>query len=163
MNITYTLKMPTPAKAAVQSIVEVEIDNPGARAKIEALQATMDALPQVDIPLQHFFAKGLYARQGIVKRGTVVVGAIKKISHINIISSGDVSIFTEEGERRITGAATMVAAPGTKRVAYAHEDTLWTTIMGTDETDVAVIEETLLAKTYEEYQAYCNQLQIQES
>lgn len=149
---------PSPAP----SIIEQEMDSPLARAKIDALQAAMDLCEQVEIPLQHFFAKGLYARQGIIKKGTVLIGAIKKISHLNIITSGDISIFTEEGTKRITGPMTLVSAPGTKRVGYAHEDTVWTTIIATDETEIDRIEETVLAKTYDEYLAYCHQLEHKE-
>lgn len=157
MKVTYSgdLRCRAPQSAA---IVEQEVDSPEARAKIDALLADMLKMPQVDIPVKHFFAKGVYARQGTIKKGTLLIGAIKKISHINIITSGDISIFTEEGERRITGPAMMVSPPGTKRVGYAHEDTVWTTIIGTDETEVEKVEEEVLAKTYEDYLAYCGHL-----
>lgn len=151
------------APPASTSIHEREVDSPEAREKIDALLGYLMQQPQVEIPLQHFFAQGVYARQGVIKKGTLLIGAIKKISHINIITSGDISIFTEEGEQRITGPATMVSAPGTKRVGYAHEDTVWTTIIGTDQTEVEKVEEQVLAKTYEDYLAYCNQLKALEA
>lgn len=139
----------------VGNIIESEVDSPEAREKIDKLLAIMLAAEQVEIPLTHFFAKGVYARQGIIKKGTIIVGHYKKWSHINIISSGDISIFTEQGDRRITGPATMVAAPGTRRVGYAHEDTIWTTIVGTNDTTVEDVEENFLAKTYEDYLVFC--------
>lgn len=146
------------APTASTIIQEREVDSPKAREKIDALLGHLMEMPQVEIPLQHFFAQGVYARQGVIKKGTLLIGAIKKISHINIITSGDISIFTEQGEQRITGPATMVSAPGTKRVGYAHEDTVWTTIIGTDQTEVEKVEEQVLAKTYDDYLAYCKQL-----
>lgn len=159
INVSYSIDiLPAAIAPKVARITEHEVDSPEARAKIENLQAAIMVAPQVEIDVEHFHAKGLYARQGVIKKGTVLVGHIKKISHLNIITSGDISIFTEEGIVRITGPATMVAAPGTKRVGYAHEDTVWTTIIATDETDVAKIEEQVLAQSYEEYVAYCNQL-----
>lgn len=171
MNITYTFNLqsrssdPVQAEypASVARIDEHEVDSPEAREKIDVLLAHLTAMPQVEIPLEHFFAKGLYARQGVIKKGTLLIGAIKKISHLNIIISGDISIFTEEGEHRITGPTTMVSAPGTKRVGYAHEDTVWTTIIATTETEVEKAEEQVLAKTYEDYLAYCNQLKALEA
>jgi hypothetical protein len=163
VNFTYSInapRQPIPRSIAGR-IVEREIDSPEARAKIEALQVHLLAGEQIDIPLEHFFANKVYARQGIIKKGTVIIGHIKKCSHINIISYGDISIFTEEGEKRITGPATMIAAPGTKRVGYAHEDTMWTTIIGTEETEVEKVEDEVIAKTYEEYLKYCAALQIE--
>jgi hypothetical protein len=157
-NFTYSIPaLNSPAKKPAR-IVEHEVDSPVARAKIERLQEVMLACPQVEIDVEHFHAKGLYARQGVIKKGTVLVGHIKKISHLNIVISGDISIYTEEGIQRITGPATMVSAPGTKRVGYAHEDTTWITIIATDEVDVDKIEEQVLAQSYDEYIAYCNQL-----
>lgn len=143
-------------------IVEHELDSREARDKIDHLQTIVETMPQTMPELSHFFAKGLYARQGVIKKGTLLIGAIKRFSHVNIIS-GDISIFTAEGEIRITGQqCVMVAAPGTKRVGYAHEDTAWTTIISTDETDVSKIEKEVLAQTYEDYVSYCNQLQNEE-
>jgi hypothetical protein len=44
----------------------------------------------------------------------------------------------------------MVSRPGTKRVGYAHEDTIWTTIHATEETDMEKVEKELIAADYEE-------------
>ena len=141
-------------------LIEKDISNLDYREKIEALQKQVESLPQVMPELKHFFAHGLYARQGIIKKGTVLIGAIKKYSHINIITSGDISIFTESGETRITGATTIVSQGGTKRVGYAHEDTIWTTIISTSETEIEKAEEQVLCKTYDDYVAYCNELKL---
>ncbi len=147
---------------SISVIHEREVASEELRGRIDAAQAALDLCEQVEIPLQHFFAKGLYARQGVIKKGTLLVGAIKKISHLNIIVSGDISILTEEGVQRITGPATMTSAPGTKRIGFAHEDTVWITIVATEETEVERVEETVLAKTYEDYLAYCRQLEFKE-
>jgi hypothetical protein len=44
----------------------------------------------------------------------------------------------------------VVSPPGVKRLAYAHEESIWATIHGTDETDVDKIEEQFIAKDYSE-------------
>ncbi len=149
--------------AGSSQIIEKEVENLEYREKIEALQREVDLLPQVLPELSHFFAHGLYARQGVIKKGTILIGAIKKYSHINIITSGDISIFTESGEHRITGATTLVSAGGTKRVGYAHEDTVWTTIISTNQTEVEKAEEEVLCKTYEEYLDYCSKIKLLEA
>jgi len=125
------------------------------REKIEALQKAVLELPQAMPELEHFFAHKIYARKGIIKKGTILVGAIKKYSHINIIVYGDSSVFTEDGEARIKGHTVLVSQGGTKRVIYAHEDTLWITIISANETEPEKIEEEVLCKTYDDFLEYC--------
>lgn len=107
----------------------------GARAKVHALEAQMLALPQVDLEVVHHFAKGVYARELRIPKGTVLTGAIHKFENLNILSKGDLTVLTENGPQRVRAPFTVVSPPGTKRAAYAHEDTIWTTVFGTDERD----------------------------
>lgn len=123
------------------------------RGKILALEDAMRQMPQVEIPPVHYFSKGLYAREIFIPKGTLLTGKIHKTEHLNIISKGDISVVTEEGTKRIQAPFTMVAKPGTKRVGYAHEDTVWTTIHATEETDLEKIEHELIAPTFEDFEA----------
>ncbi len=130
----------------------VEENLPGTtmRQKIMRLESAMTEFQQIDIPPVHYFAKGLYAREIFIPKGTLLTGKIHKSEHLNIISLGDISVMTEEGIRRIRAPFAMISKPGIKRVGYAHEDTVWTTIHATGETDLDKIEEELIAKGYEE-------------
>jgi uncharacterized protein (UPF0548 family) len=69
---------------------------------------------------------------------------------MTVISQGEVSVLSIDGVMRVKAPFTFVASPGVKRVVYAHEDTVWTTIHGTDETDLEKIEEEFIAKSYDE-------------
>ena len=125
------------------------------RAKLYALQAAVATLPEVDMPLQHVFAPGAYARTIFIPAGSVIVGKIHKHQHLNILSMGHVTVFTEGGgEEDLQGPLTMVSPAGTKRAVYAHTDTVWTTIHLTNETDLEKIEDHVIAKTYEEYEQF---------
>jgi hypothetical protein len=121
------------------------------REKILALEAEMSKADQVIIRPVHYFAKGLYAREIFVPKGVLLTGKIHRTEHLNVISKGDISVVTEDGTKRIKAPFTMVSQPGTKRVGYAHEDTVWTTIHATEETDVDKIEKELIAPTYEDF------------
>jgi hypothetical protein len=44
---------------------------------------------------------------------------------------------------------TFISAPGTKRVVYAVEDTVWTTVHVSNETDLDKLETQLIAPTFE--------------
>ena len=120
------------------------------RQKIDRLEQVMLSLPQFEIEPKHYFADGLYAREIFVPKGTTLTGKIHKTEHLNIISQGDISVMTEHGIKRIKAPYTMVSKPGTKRVGYAHEDTVWTTIHASPERDLDKLEALLIAPTYDE-------------
>lgn len=127
----------------------------GARKQLFDLQSTVCDLPEVDCPLQHVFAPGAYARTIFIPAGTVIVGKIHKHQHLNILSKGEVTVFTEGGgKEELSGPLTMVSPPGTKRAVYAHTDTVWTTIHLTEETDLDKIEAHVIAPTYEDYERF---------
>lgn len=121
------------------------------REKIDHAEALMKEHGHViEIATTHYFAKGTYAREIFIPKGTLLTGKIHKTEHLNIISKGDISVMTEHGPMRVQAPFTMVSPPGTKRIGYAHEDTVWTTIHGTEETDLEKLEEQLIATDYEE-------------
>jgi len=113
----------------------------------------------IELKFNEYFSKGVYARELLIPKGTVLTGHIHKYQNLNIMSQGELSISTENGVIRVKAPYTVVSPPGTKRLAYAHEDTIWTTIHGTDETDVDKIEEQFVAHSYEEYLSFANQIE----
>lgn len=119
-----------------------------ARQKILALQDELGKLPQVEIVTTHHFSKGLYAREIFIPKGTILVGKIHKYQSLNILSQGDITILTEFGARRVRAPYTVVSPPLTKRIGYAHEDTVWTTVHATDETDLEKLEDELICPTF---------------
>ena len=102
-------------------------------------------------PLVHRFADNVYAREILLPAGTIVIGKIHRYGHLNIVSKGHVSVLTEDGVEELHGPMTFISKPGTKRVVYAHEDTVWTTIHGTRHTDPDRVEEDIICKTFAEY------------
>ena len=105
---------------------------------------------QVEVPIWHYFSKGVYAREMFAKKGTFIVGKIHKFQNLNIISKGEVSILSIEGVKHLKAPSTFVSVPGVKRVIFVHEDCVWTTIHGTNETDLEKIEEEVIVKSYAE-------------
>lgn len=131
------------------------LTNPETRAmlreKIAEVESAMLTIPQVEVPIVNHFSKDVYAREMFVPRGTFLVGKIHKYQNLNIISKGEVSFISIDGAVRVKAPHTFVGSPGAKRVIYAHEDTVWTTIHGTDETNVSRIEDEFIATDYEDF------------
>lgn len=114
------------------------------RAQIVALERHLLDMPALELEPVHHFAKGIYARELRIPAGTVLTGKVHRTEHLNVLSSGDITVWTEDGMKRLQAPATMVSRPGTKRVGYAHTDTVWITIHGTNETDLDALEAELI-------------------
>lgn len=132
------------------------------RSKIEGMETFMLAQPQVECPVRHYFSQGVYAREITIPAGTILTGKIHKYEQLNILSKGDISVLTDEGVRRVQAPFAIVSPPGTKRIAYAHEESVWTTIHGTDLTDVEKIEEAFIAQTDAEYLSFREALMVED-
>ena len=125
------------------------------RKGIMQLQEYMQTLESTleNCTLRHIFAPGSYAREMTIPKGTLIIGKIHKHAHLNIISQGKVRVATEFGPVYFEAPYTFVSEVGTKRAVYALEDTIWTTIHVTEETDLVKIEDYVIAKSYAELEA----------
>lgn len=121
---------------------------------VEKHLLSLGTTESVEFELKHRFIEGVYARELFIPKGTLLTGAIHKQAQVNIISAGDISVLTAEGVIRVQAPYTIISPPGVKRLGYAHTDTVWTTILHTNERDVAVIEDTLIAKSFADFDQF---------
>lgn len=117
-------------------------------------------MPQVELPVRHFFSPGVYARELTIFAGHVLTGAVHKFEQLNILSSGTMRLLTDDGFRDVSAPFTVVSPPGTKRIALAITDCVWTTILATTEKDIPSIEKAFVCKTEEEYLEWHSQYQL---
>lgn len=108
------------------------------------------SLPSESCPLKHVFAPGCYLREITMPKGMLVIGKIHKHAHGNVLSKGRCKVITEQGIKELIAPCTFVSEPSTKRLVYVIEDTIWTTMHVTDKTDLAEIEQEIIAKDYSE-------------
>lgn len=123
------------------------------RDEILLFEQELRKFEALDLPLQHTFAPGSYARTIAVPAGTFAVGKIHKHAHLNIVSRGLVTVVTEFGRETIDARGLPViftSQAGSKRVVYAHTDVVWTTVHLTESTNLADIEREIIASDYEE-------------
>lgn len=133
---------------------DLDLSRDEIRSLIDELQSRAVEIEKqgggVEAPVKHHFSKGVYAREMFIPKGAFVIGKIHKHQNLNILSKGDLSVLSVDGIMRVKAPFTIVSGPGVKRAVYAHEDCIWTTIHGTDETDVDKIEEIFIAKSYDD-------------
>lgn len=111
----------------------------------------------VSIPVEHYFSHGIYARQIFIPKDTVVVGELHKYPQLNVLLAGDISVMIGDHIERIKPPFVVCSPAGTKRIAYAHEDTWWLTIHATEDKNVGRIEKHFIAKTEQEYLDFIEQ------
>lgn len=113
------------------------------RERVNRLEQSMLSVPQVDCPVRHYFAPGLYAREIRIPKGTVLTGAIHKTENLVVLSAGRLRLVTDDGTIEIAAPHTMTCKPGMKNAALALEDSVWTNFFPTTETDTDKLVELL--------------------
>jgi hypothetical protein len=106
-------------------------------AELESLLLTV---PQVDLSTANLIHAGMCARTIFIPAGVMLTGALTNLDNI-CITSGDITVTTDDGTVRFTGYHVLPATKGNKRAGIAHADTYWTTVWKTDLTDITEIED----------------------
>lgn len=112
------------------------------------------------VPLTHcsYFAPGVYVRELLIPAGTALHGARHKTDHL-VMFDGDITVWHEGHEVRLTGRHTLVSHAGAQRIGRAHADT-W--CMGVfpnpdNETDERVLEARFVENSE---QLQCNRMPV---
>jgi hypothetical protein len=131
------------------------------RQEVTALETEMKKLPQVEIPVAHFFSKGLYVRAVSIPKGAVTVGKIHKHECISILAKGERSTLVNGKIVRVSAGFIQVTPPGFKRASFTHEDSVWVTAHATEERDIAKLEDELVCDTERDYQDFCRVIEAE--
>jgi hypothetical protein len=99
-------------------------------------------------PLKHTFADGLYIREIFMPKGQVISTGIHKKEHPYFIMKGEISVLTENGIEKIKAPYTGITKPGTKRLIYIHEDSVWITVHATDKKNPEDVLNDVVAKDF---------------
>ena len=152
-----------------ESKFDLSLNRKEFREIVTELQEKIESLPEALIgdteeylkvcPLKHTFVDGAYVREIFLPKGMLFVTKIHAKTHPYFVMRGCASVLTEEGIVQITAPFAGITKAGTKRVIYTHEDTVWITVHATNETDLAKIEEEIIAKTFDDMD---NVIELQE-
>lgn len=118
---------------------------------VDEIEVAMQGYKEVECPLVHRFTPSMYIREIFMPAGSLITSKLHRTEHPFTISKGAVSVLTIEGgyikdELLLEAPYTGITKPGTRRVLYIHEDTVWTTYHynESNETDVSKIEERII-------------------
>lgn len=111
------------------------------RAKVERLEAALLTAPQVDCPVRHYFAPGLFAREVTIPAGTCAIGVVHKTENIVVLASGRVRILTDNGPIEVQAPHVRTVKPGQKNAVFAIEAAVWINFFPNpdNETDINVL------------------------
>ena len=105
---------------------------------------------------KHSFADGIYIREMRMKQGQLGFSAIHKHSYGFFLLSGVLASSKEEGVEEFIAPCYIVSPRGAKRVVYAIEDCVITTVHAnpTNTQDLKKIEEINVVFNWEDYEEY---------
>lgn len=142
-NIISVVPSASDAKAAIRALV-LPPEKLTWPEKVEVVMKELGKLPQLECPLKHYFAPGVYIREITMPEGAIIIGKIHKTEHFNIIQSGAVSLIHEDHTEFLEAPLTFVSKGGVQKVLYIHKETVWSTVHVTEERDLDRLEALLI-------------------
>ena len=105
---------------------------------------------------KHSFANGVYIREMRMKQGQLGFSAIHKHSYGFFLLSGVLASSKEEGIEEFIAPCYIISPRGAKRIVYAVEDCVITTIHAnpTNTQDLREIEKNNVVFSWEDYEEY---------
>jgi hypothetical protein len=123
------------------------LQEPISPADIEKVAQELLKHPQIEMPVQHHFAPGVYTREIFMPAGIFVIGHRHKTEHLNVVLSGRATVYYEGVVEEIKAPYIFKSGVDAQKVLFIHEDMRWATIHPTQETDLQVLEEMLIDKS----------------
>jgi mannose-6-phosphate isomerase-like protein (cupin superfamily) len=99
----------------------------GQKEAIYRLEEQLLMLPQVDMPVEHVFCDGLYARTMHIPAGTCLTGAVHRYESFFVVRKGQLIVTTDNGPKLLQAGDMSVTKVGAKRAGIAVTDVEVTT------------------------------------
>ena len=93
-----------------------------------------------------------------MKAGSAVIGAIHNHLHVWFLLTGRLAVATEELVEEYIAPCYVLATPGSKRVIYAMEDSIFVNIHKnpTNTQNIEELENEIVSKNFKQYEEYIN-------
>ena len=139
-------------------ILELEKKLLGSAHKEGVVSNNGEIVRSEKFPLKHSFADGVYVRQMGMKKDSVVVGAIHNHLHVWFLLTGSLAVATEDSTEEFIAPCYVLAKPGSKRVIYAIEDSIFVNVHKNPKNikNIERLEKEIVSLTFEDYEEYIN-------
>lgn len=131
-------------------------------SKVMQLEGVMRGMQQLELPTEHYFADGMYARVLPRPAGTVIVGKVHKREHFYICTKGSVQVYMDDEVKTLNAGDILVSKPGTKRAVFALEDSVCMTVHRTRKRNLERIEKELIEDDPLALFDFSNKLKVKE-
>ena len=123
--------------------------------KLEAIEGRLLELGWKDLPATHHFADGVYFREGVIPKGSLILGHAHRHEELTVFFSGKLLLCVDGQTKLVVGPKVVKTAPGVRKVGYVVEDVRGGNIFPNPDnlTDVKLLEDRVFAKS-ETYKAW---------
>ena len=128
------------------------------KQKIASLLAIMqtsyenNSLVELDVPIDHYHAEGLYGRRMYAPANTLIISKVHCSQQFTIALKGKCRVLDQDGNKYdIEAPSVFVTEKGTQRAIYCYDDVEWITVHASDSTDIDEIEERIFCDSFEEF------------
>lgn len=137
-----------------------EPDLPPGREAVLRFEAAVANMPQVELPLRHFFVKGVYVKEITIPKDHVLTSYIHTQDCVSTMAKGKMLVSDGMQTVVMTAPCTFVCLAGSKKAGISLEDTVWLDSYANpdDEQDLDVLLTRYTAKSHQEYLTRVNLL-----
>lgn len=114
-----------------------------AKLPIIEIEKRILTLPQGEIPLKETWSGGIYIREIIMPKGTLLVGKRHRHKTCNMVISGEVEVYlsSDMHSTRMKAPRQFESGENVKKLIFAYENSVFMTFHATKERDPDKIEE----------------------
>jgi hypothetical protein len=100
----------------------------GRMLDVDKIEARISQFPEATCPVEHEFVPGMYIRSIAMPAGTLLTSKIHKTEHPYFVMEGQCLVWTQEGgAQHIMAPHRGITKPGTRRIIFILEDSVWVT------------------------------------
>jgi quercetin dioxygenase-like cupin family protein len=119
------------------------------RRVVALAHALREVCMEVEMPVIHRFAPGIYIREIFMPANSVVIGNLHYTEHFNLVLTGACHVLINGETHDLHAGDTMVSKAGARKMLLIHEDCRWQTIHANpdDCQDIETLEARIVDKS----------------
>lgn len=117
--------------------------------KVERIEARLLELGWEELPATHHFAHGVYFREGLIPKGSLIVGHAHRNEELTVFFSGRLLLCMDGDVTEVVAPCVVKSKPGVRKVGFVLEDVRGGNIHfnPTNETDIEKVEDDMFIRS----------------